>query len=373
VAALLGDVLGRAPSPDEARTVHRETGGNPLFVTQVGRLLATGSATVLPTGVRDVLARRLARVSAPCDQVLGAAAVVGTEFDVAVVAAVLGGRAETVLAALDEAAAARLVAPVGSSPDRWTFVHALVRTARYEIGVSGGSVNAEILRFVLGMFVALDRRDATGLEAEWAEALEKHPELFQQENAAALAPFIDARFGRADRARAELARVGHEVLERLPRDQEWLTAISQFLVAGVVSGEDSIVRRSYELLVPYAGLGVFDGVAAVDHGVVDRFLALAAGCLGDVDAARRHVEVALVASAGSGRLVVAHTRTDCARALLYSTHERDLDRGRQLARAASEDYETLGLASLVGEMRALVADRDESPAGSCYAGRGPRL
>jgi tetratricopeptide (TPR) repeat protein len=678
VAALLSHVLGRAASPDEARTVHRETGGNPLFVTQVGRLLATGSAAVLPAGVRDVLARRLARVSATCDQVLGVGAVLGTEFDVAVVAAVLDAPEERIFAALDEAAAARLVAPVEGSPDRWGFVHALVRTARYEalgttertglhrrvtdvlearrvpagvlayhaaralfetgdgrpagfavaaarealgrfawdeaavlcrralevapagaagdelraeawlglgdarlrtgddaaaadafgaaaavgrasdrpellaraalgigagfggfevrlldrrqlelleeavrvlpadspfrplvlarlsvslsfmgseqrrleladeavglsrrfgdgpalaaalaarcdvlagpdhvgerldaaseivalaqragdlplellgrrlrvvallelrdltgfdaevsayaraaerladplygwyvplwkamrahadgrldeavrlgdearaIGVSGGSMNAEILRLILGMFVALDRRDATGLDAEWAEMVAKHPQLFLQEAAAAMVPFIDARFGRAGRARGELNRVGHDLIEHLPRDQEWLTAIGQILVAGVVSGENTIVRRTYELLVPYAGLGVFEGAAAVDHGVVDRFLALAAGCLGDIDAARRHVEAALVASAGCGRLVVAHTRADCARAMLYSTHEHDLHRGKQLARAAIEDYEALELAPLAGEMGALVAGQ-----GDCLAG-----
>lgn len=69
LALLLADVLGRATSADEVRALHRQTGGNPLFATQMGRLLAAGSSSALPSGVRDVLARRLARMSPGCDRV----------------------------------------------------------------------------------------------------------------------------------------------------------------------------------------------------------------------------------------------------------------------------------------------------------------
>src|SRR5690606_20114686 len=70
VAPVLAAALGREPSADEVRSVHRQTGGNPLFVTQVGRLLAAGAPATVPTGVREVLARRLARLSVACDRVL---------------------------------------------------------------------------------------------------------------------------------------------------------------------------------------------------------------------------------------------------------------------------------------------------------------
>src|SRR5829696_7992375 len=132
VAELLTAVVGRELGPDESRSVSRQTGGNPLFVTHVGRLLAAGSPMGVPTGVRDVLARRLARLPAASDDVLGAAAVLGHEFEPAVVAEILGAPVPDVLGALDAAAAARIAVPVDGRPDRWTFTHALVRTARYD-------------------------------------------------------------------------------------------------------------------------------------------------------------------------------------------------------------------------------------------------
>jgi predicted ATPase len=132
VADVLGDVLGRAPSVGEAHAVHEWTGGNPLFVTQVGRLLAAGSPDALPAGVREVLARRLARLSSSCDRVLGAAAVLGTEFDVVTLSEVIDEPVGAFLVTLDEAAAARLAGPVDGRPERWAFAHGLVQAVRYE-------------------------------------------------------------------------------------------------------------------------------------------------------------------------------------------------------------------------------------------------
>ena len=83
----------------------------------------------MPSGVHDVLERRLARVSSPCAYVLGAAAVLGPELDQDVLAAMVG---DDVLPALDEARAARLVAPIDDEPMRWRFVHALVQATRYD-------------------------------------------------------------------------------------------------------------------------------------------------------------------------------------------------------------------------------------------------
>ena len=128
VEALLTDVLNRPATAAEAAAVERQTGGNPLFVTQVARLIDAGSEGV-PAGVHDVLERRLARVSTPCAHVLGAAAVLGHEFDQDVLAAMVG---VDVLPDLDEARAARLVAPIDAEPMRWGFVHALVQATRYD-------------------------------------------------------------------------------------------------------------------------------------------------------------------------------------------------------------------------------------------------
>ncbi|MEO7429564.1 MAG: AAA family ATPase, partial [Acidimicrobiales bacterium] len=129
VSAVLEEALGRSPGLDEVALVERQTSGNPLFITQVARLLDAGGG-VLPSGVRDILERRLARVSSRCDLVLGAAAVLGTEFDERHLEALVGG---PVGDGLDEASMARLVAPATGEPGRWRFVHALVQAARYDL------------------------------------------------------------------------------------------------------------------------------------------------------------------------------------------------------------------------------------------------
>jgi hypothetical protein len=130
VGRLLGDVLGRTPTPAEQRGVYQQTAGNPLFVSHVARLLDGGAPSSLPHGMGEVLARRLARLPAACDRALGAAAVLGHEFDVDTVARVLDASADDTLAALDHAIAARVAGPVEGSVRRWAFTHALVRTAR---------------------------------------------------------------------------------------------------------------------------------------------------------------------------------------------------------------------------------------------------
>ncbi len=127
VAELLAAVLDRPAEPDEAATVQRQTGGNPLFITQVARLLDAGSDG-LPSGVQGVLERRLARVSSGCADALGAASVLGHEFDQGTLAAMTG---TDVLPALDEARSARLIVPDDDNPMRWRFVHALVQATRY--------------------------------------------------------------------------------------------------------------------------------------------------------------------------------------------------------------------------------------------------
>lgn len=127
---LLAATAGSAPDDRTAGEVCRRTGGNPLFVRELGRLLAARGqwdATAVPEGVRAVLRRRLARVSQDCQTLLGAAAVLGVEFELEPLRAI--GEPDTdVLGLLDEAIGARLVLPRGTG---YAFSHALVRDVLY--------------------------------------------------------------------------------------------------------------------------------------------------------------------------------------------------------------------------------------------------
>src|SRR4029077_17133604 len=85
-----------------AHTVRRETEGNPFFIGEVirhlgesgtlfyegGRWTYRGEVAALgiPEGVREVIGRRLGRLSEAKNRVLGLAAVIGRQFDLALLA-----------------------------------------------------------------------------------------------------------------------------------------------------------------------------------------------------------------------------------------------------------------------------------------------
>jgi class 3 adenylate cyclase len=127
-----------------AHLVFAETAGNPFFMGEVFRhLVETGQLRLVdgrwgmaepgrvdvPEGVRDVIGRRLGRLSEATNQVLGAAAVIGREFDLELAGWVVDLDESTVLDAVDDACRARLVEELG--PDRFRFAHAMVRETLY--------------------------------------------------------------------------------------------------------------------------------------------------------------------------------------------------------------------------------------------------
>jgi tetratricopeptide (TPR) repeat protein len=136
-------IAGRPPSPAVVEAMLRDTSGNPFFVSEVVRLLASeakldrlgaGASEPLgvPPSVREVIGQRLARLSPSVRELLDLAATIGVEIPVAVLAEATGQPAMQVLAALEEPLAARLVAEMREVPGRWRFTHALVREVLYD-------------------------------------------------------------------------------------------------------------------------------------------------------------------------------------------------------------------------------------------------
>ena len=129
-----------------ARVIHAETEGHALFVSELLRDLAETGAIArragrwetralvdelaIPDGVRELIGQRLSRLSEPANRVLAVAAVVGPEFEPSVVELTSGLDEEVVLSALEEATAARLLAP--GSAGRFRFPQNLVRATLYE-------------------------------------------------------------------------------------------------------------------------------------------------------------------------------------------------------------------------------------------------
>ncbi|MEJ5869415.1 BTAD domain-containing putative transcriptional regulator [Pseudokineococcus sp. 5B2Z-1] len=109
------------------------TGGNPLFVRELARLVAAGDPAALgrvPRGVADVLRWRLARLPAPALAVLRQASVLGREVDLAVLAATTGRDEDELADALEPAVLAGVVDE--PAPGRLRFSHVLLRDVLHE-------------------------------------------------------------------------------------------------------------------------------------------------------------------------------------------------------------------------------------------------
>jgi hypothetical protein len=126
VGTLIAVIGGSRPSEEQAGAVWRRSGGNPLFVRELTRLvLARGdSAGPLPDSVRQTLTERLARVSPACAEMLEVAAVDGLDLQLDVLSRALDLTSDSAADLLDEAVRARVVALDHAGAH---FVHDLFR------------------------------------------------------------------------------------------------------------------------------------------------------------------------------------------------------------------------------------------------------
>jgi tetratricopeptide (TPR) repeat protein len=127
-------------SPEFTAPLSEETDGNPLFIVETVRLLAqeglsadAGRAGIaIPQTLRDVISRRLARLSGECRQMLTLASVLGREFELVTLARLTGVSENELLETLDEAMKERVVSDVPGTTGRLRFAHALIRDSLYD-------------------------------------------------------------------------------------------------------------------------------------------------------------------------------------------------------------------------------------------------
>ncbi|MCI0846596.1 MAG: hypothetical protein J4N33_05690, partial [Chloroflexi bacterium] len=130
---------GVAPPPGMVEAVYQQTEGNPLFVTEIVRLLVQERALDItgekeswririPEGVREVIGRRLDRLSERCNETLTIASVVGREFTLAQLRPLIEDISEDrLLEVLEEALASRVIEELPQSVGRYQFTHALIQ------------------------------------------------------------------------------------------------------------------------------------------------------------------------------------------------------------------------------------------------------
>jgi class 3 adenylate cyclase len=193
--------------------ISRETEGNPFFIREVLlHLIDTGAiyrkegiwtsdATSIeelgiPEGVRQVIGRRLSRLSEDANRMLTAASAASAAFRFETAAAVAGLEEEAALDALDQALAAQLLRPAVQAQS-YEFTHALIRHTLYaELNPSRQ--------------VRLHRRMAEELERVYgAQAGERAGELAYQYHRSAALPGaergVEHALAAAERAEAAAA------------------------------------------------------------------------------------------------------------------------------------------------------------------------
>lgn len=126
--ALARAVCDEPLAPHEVAMLHARTAGNPYFVTEFARLgRAAVVAESVPDGVRDVLRRRLAPLSAQVRSLLSLAAVAGGEVTVDLLAAAGDLDRADVVEGVSAAVDAHVLRPL-EVPGRYRFAHALLRS-----------------------------------------------------------------------------------------------------------------------------------------------------------------------------------------------------------------------------------------------------
>lgn len=178
IVLLLSTATSHGQHATLGQTLASETNGNPFFIEEIlGHLVeeithVTGQVTTpapatglpslaIPDGVRQMVLRRLARLSPPTEHLLTHAAVFAGGFDFAVLPALTALPEATLLDAIDEALSARLIQPVPGGEERYDFVHAIVRHALTESWSPSRRVR-------------LHRRAAEALERTYAGRLADH-------------------------------------------------------------------------------------------------------------------------------------------------------------------------------------------------------
>ena len=121
-------------------TLHGRTEGNPLFVGEVVRVLGSEGGVDglewdlrIPSGIKDVIGRRLDGLTEECNRLLTLASVIGREFELSQLAPLVEDMSEDrLLEVLEEALSARVIEELPQSVGRYQFTHALIQETLFE-------------------------------------------------------------------------------------------------------------------------------------------------------------------------------------------------------------------------------------------------
>jgi DNA-binding SARP family transcriptional activator/tetratricopeptide (TPR) repeat protein len=158
--------------------------------------------------------------------------------------------------------------------------------------------------------------------------------------------------GRLKEARVEFERLAAHDFEDVPKDLDWMIAMTLLSDVCADLGDAERAALLYERLEPYADLNVVIGLAAACLGSAAGFLGKLAATMGRPERAAEHFERALAANAAlQAPGCLARAQVDYARALVSTGDPR----AGELLDAAAEAAERHGLGAVARKVAALRA------------------
>lgn len=244
-----------------ARAVHEETQGNPFFVGEIIRHVAEAASSPaagevdltqlgIPEGVREVVSRRLMRLSEDATRVLTVAAVVGPTVSLPLLERIpdAGATPDALLDALDECVRARVLVDSERIGGRYAFAHALVRQAVY----------ADLTAARRGR---LHRQIGEALEQLYAGELEQHLHELAHH-------FAQAAAGEEDKAIGYLIQAGDQAQVKLAYEQA-LTHYRQALELLETFHDSAHLRRRVEVTISLGEAQLRAGYRAFRETLLD--------------------------------------------------------------------------------------------------------
>ena len=132
VAEIAETLTGASVASATVDLLLQRSGGNPFFLTELIHLGQAG-ASGIPSGVRDVIERRVMALAPSTQSLLAVASCLPADFLIAVAARVLDKPLAAILDDVDEAIRARLIVEVEEWPGTFRFTHSLVRETVYAL------------------------------------------------------------------------------------------------------------------------------------------------------------------------------------------------------------------------------------------------
>jgi hypothetical protein len=165
---------------------------------------------------------------------------------------------------------------------------------------------------------------------------------------------LHSELGQRSEARLRVERWADSDFGSLPRNVTRIRAITSLAAAASNLGLIGPARTLHGLLTPHRDH--IDTMAGIVTGAVAHYLGLLATTLGHPDEASRHFAAAEATHERMGApILLARTRVEWARMLLFRRQPGDAERGLDLLGQALETARELGLATIEREAANLLA------------------